>query len=164
MTEGQECLERLKAYFLEEGVPYELHEHPVAYTAQEVAAAEHVSGYELAKVVVVRAGARLVLTVVPAPHRVDLDKVAELLGVEEAELAREEEFASLFPDCEAGAMPPLGNLYGVDVWVDRALSERPRITFTGCDHRHTFRIDYQNFQRLAEPRLGEFGIPPGEEG
>lgn len=155
------CVQRLQDYFRDNGVECQVQEHPTAYTAQEVAAAEHVSGYQLAKVVVVKADGAMSLAVVPAPYRVELSKLAALAGVPELRLAREEEFEGLFPDCEAGAMPPLGNLYGLDVWVDQSLAEQAEIAFTACDHRHTFRLAYADFERLATPRSGDFGMAPG---
>src|SRR3990172_7193008 len=107
------CKERLEAYLRENKVPFQVVHHPLAYTAQEVAAAEHVPGKMLAKVVMVFADGKLVMLALPAPYRVDLSKAAAALGAREARLAHEEEFAAAFPDCEVGAMPPFGNLYDV---------------------------------------------------
>src|SRR3970282_2990395 len=100
------CRERLEQLFREQGVKYKGTTHPEVYTAQEVAAVEHVSGYAVAKTVAVSADGKLVLVVLPAPHRVDITKVKRALGAEEVRLAQEEEGSSLFPDCEVGALPP----------------------------------------------------------
>src|SRR3989304_5426574 len=119
------CRERLEQLFREQGGKDKATPHPEVYTAQEVAAVEHVSGYAMAKTVAVSADGKLVLVVLPAPHRVDITKVKRALGAEEVRLAKEEEFSRVFPDCEVGAMPPFGSLYGVPVPVDRTLTPDP---------------------------------------
>ena len=129
------CKEDLENYLTEHHVPFERQQHPVAYTAQEVASSEHVPGELVAKVVMVMADDRLVMAVLPAPHRLDLAKTKTSLGAEDVRLAREDEFEPAFPDCEVGAMPPFGNLYGLPVWVDTALAEDETIIYqagTGC--------------------------------
>ena len=103
--------------------------HSLAYTAQGIAHAQHVSGKQLAKVVMVVADGTLIMAVVAGNYRVDLQHLGELLAARSIRLAAEEEFKDLFPDCELGAMPPLGNLYKLDVWVDAALKTHPNILF-----------------------------------
>src|SRR3970040_1504428 len=117
------CRQRLERYFRESRVAYQSMSHSTAYTAQEVAAAQHVPGKQVAKVVMVKAGEALVMAVLPAPYRVDLEKLAAAAGAKGARLTREEEFEGIFPDCEVGAMPPFGNLYQVPVYVDASLTE-----------------------------------------
>ncbi len=150
------CRERLEHLLVERGVKYEVTPHSPAYTAQEVATVEHVSGYDVAKVVMAAVDDRLVMLVLPAPHRVDLEKVKQNLGAATARLAREEEFARLFPDCDLGAMPPFGNLYGIPVYVDRTLIHDPRIVFNAGSHRETMTIAYADFERLVQPQVMEF--------
>ncbi len=105
------CKERLEEYLRVHKVPFETQNHPQAYTAQAVAAEEHVSGNLLAKVVMVMADDKLAMLALPAPYKVNLTKAAAVLGAREARLAHEEEFSDTFADCETGAMPPFGNLY-----------------------------------------------------
>ena len=154
------CRERLERYFGERGVKYQIVTHPEVYTAQEVAAVEHVSGYDVAKVVMASVDGKLVMVVLPAPHRVDLEKLKRSLGAREARLAREEEFGTVFADCEVGAMPPFGSLYGVPVYVDRALTDDPRIVFRAGTHRETMTVAFADLQRLEQPQLGEYTSRP----
>jgi len=150
------CKERLDAYLRENKVPFQVIHHPLAYTAQEVAAAEHVPGKMLAKVVMVFADGKLVMLALPAPHRVDLNKAAAALGAKEVRLAHEEEFVAAFPDCEVGAMPPFGNLYDLPVYMDKALAEDDTIIFQAGTHTDTVSLKYADFERLVKPRVGDF--------
>lgn len=152
------CRERLERYFRENGVKYEVQSHPEVYTAQEVAAVEHIPGRSMAKVVMAMVNGTLTALVLAAPNRVDIPKVKAALGAKDARLAREQEFSTVFPDCEVGAMPPFGNLYNVPVLVDRALTEDPAITFNAGSHRETMTIAYQDFVRLASPRVADFSV------
>ncbi len=148
------ALERLQHFLDEEDAPYELREHAEAYTTQEIAALEHVAGRRMAKVVMVIADADLVMVVLPAPERVDLDRLARVLGRPGVRLAHEEEFAHAFPDCDAGAMPPFGNLYGVPVYVDGALAQDDLIVFQAGTHRDTIEMAFVDFERLVSPVIG----------
>jgi len=149
------CKERLEAYLRENKVPFQIVHHPLAYTAQEVAAAEHVPGKMLAKVVMVFADGKLAMLTLPAPHRVDLTKAAAVLGAREVRLAHEEEFAAAFPDCEVGAMPPFGNLYDLPVYVDNVLAGDEEIVFQAGTHTDTMTLRYADFQRLVKPEVGD---------
>lgn len=151
---------RLEAYLRENHVPFQVQHHPVAYTAQEIAASEHIPGKMLAKVVIVFANGSMVMLALPAPFRVDFAKAAAALGVKEVRLAREEEFAAAFPDCEVGAMPPFGNLYGLPVYVDKALAEDETIVFQAGTHTDTMSLKYADFERLVRPTVVEFAQRP----
>ena len=151
-----ECKEKLEDYLRTNKVAFEEQHHPVAYTAQETAASGHVSGKMMAKVVMILADGNLVMLALPAPYRVDLDRVAAMLGAKEARLAKEDEFAAAFPRCEVGAMPPLGNLYGLDVYVDKTLAEDECIVFQACTHMDTMSIRYSDFAKLVQPKVGDF--------
>ena len=148
--------ERLAAYLQEQGVDFSAHRHPQAFTAQEVAASEHVSGHRFVKVVMVKGDEKLAMACVPASLDVDLDAVASLLEVEEVRLAEESEFAPLFGDCEVGAMPPFGNLYEVPVYLDEALEEDGRIVFNAGTHRETIEMSVHDFERLVHPKVASF--------
>jgi len=151
-------LAKLKAFLDANKTPYEALTHRPAYTAQEVAAAQHVPGRELAKVVVAKAGGRFLMVVLPAPRKVDLGKLAQALPEKAASLATEEEFARLFPECDPGAMPPFGNLFGLPVYVDRSLERDERIVFQAGSHTETVRMKYADFARLVQPTTGDFGL------
>jgi Ala-tRNA(Pro) deacylase len=154
------CLQHLQKYLRENRVPFEAMVHPTVYTAQEVAAAQHVPGEQVAKVVIIRADGRNFMLVLPAPHRVAFDKLKALLGAKDVRLAKEEEFGGIFPDCDLGAMPPFGNLYNVPVYVDKALAESPDIVVQAGTHRDTVKISYADFARLAQPTVGDFTTHP----
>jgi Ala-tRNA(Pro) deacylase len=146
----------MEQYLRENGVGFEVLTHSQAFTMQEVAAALHVPGDQVAKVVIVCAGDEMAMLVLPAPYRLNIDKARALLGVEDARLAREKEFADLFPDCATGAMPPFGNLYDVPVYVDESLSQVGDIVFRVGTHRETMKVAFDDFQRLAQPAIGAF--------
>jgi Ala-tRNA(Pro) deacylase len=148
-----DCKKRLQAYFREHDVSFETATHSEAYTAQEVAAALHVSGHQLAKVVMVWAGDELTMAVAPASGRVDLRQAADVLGVDKVRLANEGEFGGRFEDCKLGAMPPFGNLYDLPVVVDPALTECDEIVFSAGTYTDSMKIAYSDFERLVEPRV-----------
>ncbi len=150
------CLEHLKEYLGKEQVAYTTTEHPPRYTAQELAQIEHVSGRLIAKVVMLLADGKPVMTVVPGIVKVDLDAVRRALGAEDVRLVVEQEFGHLFPDSEVGAMPPFGNLYSVPVLVDAALTKDPVILFNAGSHRRTITMTYADYERLVRPAVGKF--------
>jgi Ala-tRNA(Pro) deacylase len=153
-----ECRDRLENYLRENQVRFEEHHHPRAVSAQEVAASEHVPGRMLAKTVMVLADGEMVMLALPAPYQVDLEKAAAALGVDEVRLAEEEEFEDSFPDCEVGAMPPFGNLYGVPVYVEKTLAEDETIVFRSGTHTETMSVTYTDFERLVEPIVVQFAL------
>jgi len=153
------CRERLERYFRENGVKYQVQSHPEVYTAQEVAAVEHIPGRLMAKVVMAMIDGALTALVLPAPHRVEMPKLKAALGAKDARLAREQEFANVFTDCEVGAMPPFANLYQVPVVADRALTEDPAIVFNAGSHRETMTVAAADFTRLVSPKVAEFSVP-----
>ena len=110
------------------------------------------------RVVIVRAGREFLMAVLPAPQRVDLGQLGAAAGKPDLHLATETEFAGLFPQCEAGAMPPFGNLYGLPVWVDEALTRDKEISFNAGTHEQTVRMAYADFARLVRPRVTSFGM------
>jgi Ala-tRNA(Pro) deacylase len=142
--------------FLERNsVPYEVVRHSVAYTAQELAAVEHVKGRYHAKVVVVQTDGERVLAVVPADHRVNLDKLGRITG-KQSTLVAESEFDLMFPDCDRGTMPPFGTLYNLTTYVDKSLTHDEFIVFEAGTHTEAIRMTYADFERLAKPRVAEF--------
>jgi Ala-tRNA(Pro) deacylase len=147
---------RLKTFLDGNHVSYATLQHPIAFTAQGVAAATHVHGRELAKTVVIRVDDRFVLAVLPAPGRVDLKRFREVVGADLVSLATEAEFQGLFPGCEPGAMPPFGNLYGLPVYVDEKLTLDRQIVFNAGTHSEAVRMEYSDFARLVQPKVVAF--------
>ncbi len=144
---------QVKEFLSANGVPHIIIKHPLAFTATSVAGAAHIPGREMAKVVVVSLDGRPVLAVVPADRKVDLERLRQAAGAATAELTNEREFTADFPGCEVGAMPPFGNLYGLDVYVDPHLALDREIAFNAGTHTELIRMAYQDFERLVKPRL-----------
>ena len=147
---------RLVDMLEKEGVKFERATHPEVYTTQEVAAVQHERGRCVIKTVVVKADGDFVLAAVPAALKVDVEALGKLLGAKELAVAEEHEFAELFPDCEVGAMPPFGNLYGLPFWLDRRLTTCERLVFNAGTHTDTIKMGFADFERLASPEVGEF--------
>ena len=146
-------LKRLKEMLDGAKITYEVYNHALAYTAQEIAAKQHVSGNELAKVVMLEADDQLVMGVVRGNDKIGLHIVEESLGARHVRLATEDEFISRFPECEIGAMPPFGNLFGVKVYVDPALAKDEYIYFNAGNHVQTVRLKYKDFALLVQPTV-----------
>ncbi|MCB2205009.1 YbaK/EbsC family protein [bacterium] len=149
---------RLKEYLDAEDVRYVTIVHSPAFTAQEVAALAHIPGKNIAKTVVVVVDERLALAVVPAPYTVDFDMLQGTIGASTVRLAEESEFSGTFPDCELGAMPPFGNLYGMEVYVARSLAEDEDIAFNACNHHELLKMPYREFERLVQPKVITFSV------
>ena len=147
---------RLRAFLDERHVPYEVLAHSRDYTAQETAAHTHTPGREFAKAVIVRAGDGYLMTVLPAHHEVDLERLSAALGHRVVDLASEEEIARLCPDCEPGAIPPFGNLWELSVVASSALTEDEHITCNAGSHREALRLTWNDYRRVVEPRLLDF--------
>jgi Ala-tRNA(Pro) deacylase len=144
--------------FLNQGkVRYEILHHPEAFTAQELSAIEHVKGKYHAKVVMVKANGDKFMAVLPADHRVDLEKLDKATAKRTA-LATEADFKSLFPDCAVGAMPPFGNLYNVATYVDKSLTEDDYIVFEAGTHTDAIKMNYPDYARLVNPKVADFAV------
>jgi len=148
---------KLINYLNEKKIGYEILHHPEAFTAQTIAAAEHVKGRHHAKVVMVKSGGEHLMTVLPADSRVDLEKLEKLTG-KSTSLEREAEFKDLFPDCAPGTMPPFGDLYGVQTYVDRNLASEDYIVFEAGTHTDAIRLAYSDYERAAKPRVEVFAV------
>ena len=146
--------EKLREYLLTHGVPYEVHEHPLAFTTSRVAEVEHIPGKDIAKPVILMADDRFVMVVVPGHKHVDLNKAQETLGCSKVRLAEESEFAGAFADCERGAEPPLGHLYGMETIVDLRL-DSPRVTFRGGSHTQTITMGLEDYRAAAHAAVGD---------
>jgi Ala-tRNA(Pro) deacylase len=149
-------IQSLKDYLDRMGVKYITINHSLAYTSQQIAATTHIRGQELAKTVMVKLDGKMAMVVLPASFKVDLELVRRAAGANIAALATEYEFQDLFPDCEAGAMPPFGNLYGMEIYVEERLTWDEEIAFNAGTHLELIRMAYKDYARLVKPRIGRF--------
>jgi Ala-tRNA(Pro) deacylase len=143
----------MKDFLDENGIRYVTIIHSPAYTAAETAATAHVNGQAMAKVVMVKLDGEMAMVVVSSTHKVDRDLIRGVTGADTVEIASEEEFRSRFPDCEVGAMPPFGNLYGMDVFVAADLAENYEIAFNAGSHTELVKLAYEDFERLVNPKV-----------
>jgi Ala-tRNA(Pro) deacylase len=144
-------LSEIKKFLDTNKVKYVTIQHSPAYTAQEIAATAHISGKELAKTVMIKIDGKLAMTVLPASYKISFDQLKEALDVDDVKLAYEQEFMDKFPDCEVGAMPPFGNLYGFDVYVAESLAEDEEIAFNACSHTELIKMRFDDFEELIKP-------------
>jgi len=156
MTTLQRCLD-----FLDNAhICYAHTKHSLAFTALEVAFAEHLAPHKLAKTVVYAGAQGYGLTVLPADYLINMDTLRFFLNDATIRLATERELGELFPECELGAMPPLGNLFHLPVLVDTSIAEQEFIAFNAGTHRDVIHMHYRDFRRLADPAIGQFAYQP----
>lgn len=144
---------RLKEFLDANKVKYSVLMHPTAYTAPEIASLAHVNGQELAKTVIVKIDGQVAMAVLPSPRHVDLARLKASARAQAVDLVPEQEFRDLFPGCEAGAMPPFGNLYDMPVFVDEGLTKDHEIAFNAGTHGELIRMSYEDFARLTQPQV-----------
>ena len=144
---------KLKDYLDQENIRYTTIKHSTAYTAQEVAQLAHIPGDEMAKTVIVKIDDKQAMVVLPATEHIDLEILGGALGAKNVSLATEAEFMPQFSDCEIGAMPPFGNLYHMDVYVEEALSQDEMIAFNACSHNELIEMSYVDFASLVKPEV-----------
>jgi len=149
-------VQRLKDFLDKHRVKYVVITHSLAYTSQEIAVSALMPGKELAKTVIIKFDGRMVMAILPSSYKVDLDLLREATGAGKIELASESEFQDMFPECEIGAMPPFGNLYGMDVFVAESLSENKTIAFNAGSHTELIKLAYRDFKKLVEPTVIKF--------
>jgi Ala-tRNA(Pro) deacylase len=154
---------KLREFLDSQGVAYTTISHAVAYTAKEIAAVTHISNKELAKTVVIKIDGELAMAVLPASYEVDLSSLRVATGARSVSLAKESEFKDRFPECEIGAMPPFGNLYGMAVYVDQSLTEDKDIAFNAGSHSEVLQVRYADFERLVKPTVLRFSEMPDME-
>jgi Ala-tRNA(Pro) deacylase len=141
---------------------YVLISHSPAYTTSQVAESAHVPGECMAKVVMVVVGGRLAMAVVPVTRDVDLELLREATGQNDARLADEDEFVQRLEGCQLGAAPPFGSLFGLDTYVDRALTGSPHIAFNAGTHTDVIVMAFGEYCRLAKPKLVNIGFKASE--
>jgi Ala-tRNA(Pro) deacylase len=148
------------SYLKKNKIRYKGLKHEVAYTAQEIAAAQHVSGEQVAKTVLIKTDKKerkFILAVLPATYLIDFGKLKKLAKVKKASLAKEEDMSRLFPQIEAGAMPPLSRLYNLEIYADKSLGLGTEIIFNAGTHTDMLKIRYKDFEKLNRPTVGIFG-------
>lgn len=155
-------LRRLDEFLGAHAAKYERIAHQEAFTAQEEAAAAHISGWSWAKVVIVKEREGFAMAVLPACCAIDMDRLKGLIGLGEIELASVEEILNTFPGCELGAIPPFGRLFGVPTFVEEGFVNQRDITMPAGDHRGAIRMRATEYLRLAEPRRGQFAVHEGK--
>jgi Ala-tRNA(Pro) deacylase len=147
---------KLKEFLDSCGVKYVTTVHSRSYTARGLAAVTRTPGRQVAKTVIVKIDSELAMLVLPACLHVDFEVVGAELNAGRVRLALEAEFKNKFPDCETGAMPPFGNLYGMPVYVDQSLTQACEIAFAAGSHREMIRLQYADFERLVQPKVFAF--------
>ena len=152
--------EQVQEFLRQSNLAYSVFPHAPAYTAQEEAAITHIPGRDWAKPVVFFADGEPIQAVVSADLIVDVEQLLVLTGAVRIRLATEEELESLYPDCEPGAMPPLGPLYNQPVFVDVALAAEPQIVFNAGTHGDAVCMRYVDYASLARPVVGSFAMRP----
>lgn len=148
---------KVKQYLDENGVDYQIAEHPLAYTAAEVAESQHIPGKQMIKAVIVKSGKAHVMCVLPAIHMIDFEKLQSVLKKDDIELAEENELTRLFPDYEVGAEPPFGHLYGLDVYADRVLENEEEVVFNAGTHTDVVKMKFSDYKNLAKPVIADIG-------
>ena len=153
-------LAKLKEYLKSHNVDYSLSPHPLTFTAQATAQAAHISGTELAKTVMVKVDGRMSMAVLPASLHVDFDQLTGALGAQDVLLAVEGDFKDIFSGCEVGAMPPFGNLYGLEVFVEESLTQDEEIAFNAGTHTELMKLRYGDYAQLVQPTVVRFAHQP----
>lgn len=151
-------LNKLVNYLDEHGKKYVVIKHSPAFTAQEVAASAHIPGKEMVKTVIVKADGEMRMVVLPSTYDVDFDAIKKATGAREVELASEDEFGEIFPDCELGAMPPFGSFYDIDTLVAESLTDDEVIAFNAGTHNELVRMNYSDYEELVQPRIMPVGV------
>jgi len=150
---------RIIRYLKDHNVYFERQWHPYAVRAQELAQTLHVTGYRLAKSVLVEADGQPWVAVLPACDIVDVDRLAAALGAVSVRFLSEDDFAPFFPDCETGAEPPFGGLYGLPVIVDASLEQCLHLVVRAGSHEEVIQLPYAEFDALEEPQMASFAVP-----
>jgi Ala-tRNA(Pro) deacylase len=151
---------KLKSFLDDKMVKYITINHSKAYTAQEIVAAAHIKGKKFAKTVLINVDGKMIMAVLPASYRVNLERLRSLLHAEHIEIAMEKEFEEIFPGCETGAMPPFGNLYGMPVYVAASLVAEDDIYFNAGSHTEMVKMRFTDYENLVDPEVIRFSYKP----
>lgn len=149
-------ISKIKDFLDSKKIKYVIIKHSPAYTAQEVAASSHIPGKELAKTVIVKIDDEMAMVVLPALCQINFDLLKDATMANTVKLAEEHEFEDMFPGCEIGAMPPFGNLYGMEVYVAESLTEEEEIAFNACSHTELIKMAFKDFEQVVKPKVMAF--------
>jgi Ala-tRNA(Pro) deacylase len=149
-------VKKLKEFLDDHKIEYVTINHSLAYTAQRIAASAHIPGKEIAKTVVIKADGKMIMVVLPASCKINLDLLKDSISASSVEIASEKEFSNLFPDCEVGAMPPFGNLYDMKVFVAEKLLSDEVIAFNAGSHRELIKLAFKDYEKLVKPKIIKF--------
>jgi Ala-tRNA(Pro) deacylase len=152
----------LRSHLDSAGCHYSWSRHGDCFTARGLAQREHVPAGHVIKPVLVSVDGEFVLCALPASHRIDLSLLRMEVGAEEIRLANEEELAGMCGDCELGAEPPIGWLFGLPTFMDESLFDDGQVTFQAGNHREAVTMSFMDYFRLAKPAVGHFGQAPSE--
>jgi Ala-tRNA(Pro) deacylase len=145
-------------------VEFETLLHCPASSSSRRAQQLHVSGTHVAKGVLIRSGESHVLAVLPASARIDLEQLSTVLGGAVVTLASEDEVELVFGDCERGALPPFGTLYGVRTIVDSSLADQEKIVCLGNSRHEGLCLRYRDYELIETPLRARFAtktVPSG---
>ena len=151
-------VQKLEEFLQQNKVKYVTVLHSPHYTAQEIAASSHIPGKGMAKTVMVKIDGKMIMAVLPASYKVDFDLLKSAVGADNIELADEYEFKDMFPGCEVGAMPPFGNLFDMEVYVEDSLADQEQIAFNAGSHTELIKMTYKDFERLVQPKMLKFNL------
>lgn len=158
--------QRLTQFLDDNHIKYVTIRHSPAFTAAETAHAAHIPGKIMAKTVIVRVDGAPAMLVLPSCYKVHSDLLKQELGATDVSLVSEFELPDLFPGCETGAMPPFGNLFGLDTYAAESLAEDSEIAFNSGSHEELIRMSWEDYERLVSPKIRMFSFKniPAHEG
>lgn len=133
--------------YLDQKVAYEVMTHEPTMSSTRTAQACGISGDRLAKGIVLRHNGGYMLAVLPASYHIRLDDLRKQIG-DDLDLAKEDDVARLFRDCARGAVPPVGECYGLDVVVDDSIEQQPEVYMEAGDHATLVHMDRTQFAEL----------------
>jgi Ala-tRNA(Pro) deacylase len=151
-------VKKLKEFLDKQGIEYVTISHSKAYSAQKTAASAHISGKELAKTVMIKVDGKMAMAILPASFRVDFKLLKGAIGAKKVELAKEQEFKDMFPNCETGAMPPFGNLWNLHVYVAESLTENEEIAFCAGSHTELVRMKFGDYMKHVNPEIVKYSL------
>jgi len=149
----------LPSFLDDQGVNYRLSHHPETYTSQDLAQCEHISGRHVVKPVLVKADGQFVLCALPASYKVDLMELRDQLRAKECYLADESQLQKCFPDCQLGAEPPIGRIWGLPTLMDESLTCGDHVTFQAGTHDQAVTMTLAEYRRIAQPEMAHFARP-----
>ena len=140
---------RLQAYLDGMGITYRVLQHDPVYNSQDLAQREHISGHKVIKPVLVEADGQFLLCALPASYRVDLEALRKELGVKNMRVMDEKTMQKVFEECELGAEPPIGAIFGIPTVMDDSLSSQEQVTFQAGSHSEAVTMRMEDYAALG---------------